>query len=455
MKGGKRKNLTEIIWKLTNKKVLDDHDKKIVKRITDGYTNKEYNLAEENSIIDWWRSEAVSYFKVGKVTSGNEGISNVKYDNLEAVPAPSSIIKILKLAKPEIPEKEINEGLSNNGGTPIVKKEENRKRTLRVGTPQLKASSDSPKVTIDELLKDMEEFQSTTLPPLVEKSQKTLIKVTEYITKLTTDIKTGKTSSTEAALRLEAANKGLQEQISILSTDKINLQKKIEEAATVSANTQQQLSEKNKDIITLNENIKKQNERIESILITSDELRQKTTASTLKQAEELKKYNEELSRNRDLLDKETKAKQELQKKLEQQTNDINNMKIESKKLDKINTYFKGIKQQTTALSNNNEGIKQFINGIVEKEKIEKNKQSNTGGYQYKSKNKTRSKRMLKLNRFGLLKSKSKTRKGKKKLKVKKNKKSVKGGMKTRSKAKRRSKKGKKTRKGKKKNNKRK
>ena len=39
--------------------------------------------------------------------------------------------------------------------------------------------------------------------------------------------------------------------------------------------------------------------------------------------------------------------------------------------------------------------------------------------------------------------------------VKKNKKSVKGGMKTRSKAKRRSKKGKKTRKGKKKNNKRK
>ena len=35
-----------------------------------------------------------------------------------------------------------------------------------------------------------------------------------------------------------------------------------------------------------------------------------------------------------------------------------------------------------------------------------------GGYQYKSKNKTRSKRMLKLNRFGLLKSKSKTRKGK-------------------------------------------
>jgi len=41
-----------------------------------------------------------------------------------------------------------------------------------------------------------------------------------------------------------------------------------------------------------------------------------------------------------------------------------------------------------------------------------------GGYQYKSKNKTRSKRIIKLNKFGLLKSRSKTNKKSKKIKKK-------------------------------------
>ena len=127
----------------------------------------------------------------------------------------------------------------------------------------------------------------------------------------------------------------------------------------------------------------------------------------------------------------------------------------TREINKINTirmHFNNIVAKTEQLSENNATIKDEVERQV---KSINNKQPQQGGYQYKSKNKTRSKRMLKLNRFGLLKSKSKTRKGKKKLKVKKNKKSVKGGMKTRSKPKRKSKKGKKTRKGKKKNNKRK
>ena len=52
--------------------------------------------------------------------------------------------------------------------------------------------------------------------------------------------------------------------------------------------------------------------------------------------------------------------------------------------------------------------------------------------------------MLKLNRFGLLKSKSKMKKGKRSLNGENKK--IEGGMKTRSKPKRKSKKGKKTRK---------
>ena len=74
-----------------------------------------------------------------------------------------------------------------------------------------------------------------------------------------------------------------------------------------------------------------------------------------------------------------------------------------------------------------------------------------GGYQYKN---PRSKRKLnKNNRFGVLKtkSKSKSKKGKKKRKLGKGKKSMRGGMKKRTKSKRKSKNSKKTRKRRKKN----
>lgn len=80
-----------------------------------------------------------------------------------------------------------------------------------------------------------------------------------------------------------------------------------------------------------------------------------------------------------------------------------------------------------------------------------------GGYQYKSKSKkSNSKRMLKLNRFGLLKSRSKSKKSKKKLRPKKHKKGrrksvKKGGMKRKSSKKNK----KKTKKSKKKHTKRK
>ena len=76
---------------------------------------------------------------------------------------------------------------------------------------------------------------------------------------------------------------------------------------------------------------------------------------------------------------------------------------------------------------------------------------NRGGYQYKN---PRSKRKLnKNNRFGVLKtkSKSKSKKGKKKRKLGKGKKSMRGGMKKRTKSKRKSKNSKKTRKRRKKN----
>ena len=59
MKGGEKKNLTQIIWKLTNKKDLDRFDKKIVDRITDGYEANppEYNLTEKESVEKWKAKE--------------------------------------------------------------------------------------------------------------------------------------------------------------------------------------------------------------------------------------------------------------------------------------------------------------------------------------------------------------------------------------------------------------
>ena len=140
------------------------------------------------------------------------------------------------------------------------------------------------------------------------------------------------------------------------------------------------------------------------------------------------------------------------------------------KLSELQAQINGLQGENTTLKGKLEGLK-TINQKVEKlketvrELIKNNAQTQTelqkespqkGGYQYKSKSKkSRSKRMLKLNRFGLLKSRSKTKKGKKQLKVKKpmkGRKSVKkGGMKGKS----MKKKNKKTKKGKKKHNKRK
>ena len=110
-------------------------------------------------------------------------------------------------------------------------------------------------------------------------------------------------------------------------------------------------------------------------------------------------------------------------------------------------------------------IKENVNALVERniknnESLETVTQDNPppiGGYQYKSKSKkSNSKRMLKLNRFGLLKSRSKSKKSKKKLRPKKHKKGrrksvKKGGMKRKSSKKNK----KKTKKSKKKHTKRK
>ena len=140
------------------------------------------------------------------------------------------------------------------------------------------------------------------------------------------------------------------------------------------------------------------------------------------------------------------------------------------KLAGLEAQINGLQGENTTLKSKLEGLK-TINQKVEKlketvnELIKNNAQTQAelqkespqeGGYQYKSKSKkSRSKRMLKLNRFGLLKSRSKTKKGKKQLKVKKpmkGRKSVKkGGMKRKS----MKKKNKQTKKGKKKHSKRK
>ena len=140
------------------------------------------------------------------------------------------------------------------------------------------------------------------------------------------------------------------------------------------------------------------------------------------------------------------------------------------KLAGLEAQINGLQSENTTLKSKLEGLKtinQKVQQLKEtvKELIKNNTDTQTelqkespqeGGYQYKSKSKkSRSKRMLKLNRFGLLKSRYKKKKGKKQLKVKKpmkGRKSVKkGGMKRKS----MKKKNKQTKKGKKKHSKRK
>lgn len=431
MNGGERiqKNLTEIIWKLKNNESPDEDDKKIIKRITDGYEFKEYNLTEEKSVDNWFKSDDVKYFQnvKEKVTKGNKGVKNVQHDNIMAEPTKvRSIIKILQLAKSDIPENEINKGLEKNTIPP--KSGSPPGRPQRPNTPQLQASSSS-NTTIDELLKDMEEFQSSTLSPLVTKSSKTLVDVTNYINQLLQDIQTGKVDSDNITKELKAQNDLLQEQIETLTNEKNELQKKIGEQTLKSGETAQQ-------ILDLQNVIEQKIQEVKEKEEINKTLAEDKSQNQIQSAEQVATLQSDLNNL-------TTDKRELTQKLDQQTKEINEMKSELSKVAKIKEYFEGIKQQTTSLVEHNDSIKKYIE--------DKNRQN--GGYQYKSKNKSRSRRRYKGNRFGLLKSKSKTKKGKKKLK-KKNK-NIKGGMKTRTKSKRKSKKGKKTRKGKKKNNKRK
>tara|TARA_B110000858_G_C17700425_1_gene425636 strand:+ start:349 stop:984 length:636 start_codon:yes stop_codon:yes gene_type:complete len=142
--------------------------------------------------------------------------------------------------------------------------------------------------------------------------------------------------------------------------------------------------------------------------------------------------------------------------LKQQNTDLQTSKssLEQKLqgLNDISAKVKTIKENVNRLieknNTNNEKLKNATQGLNE---------AGTGGYQYKSKSKkSNSKRMLKLNRFGLLKSRSKSKKSKKKLRPKKHKKGrrksvKKGGMKCKSSKKNK----KKTKKSKKKHTKRK
>lgn len=140
------------------------------------------------------------------------------------------------------------------------------------------------------------------------------------------------------------------------------------------------------------------------------------------------------------------------------------------KLAEFEAKINGLTGENTTLKNKLKGLKQINKGVEQltstvNELIKNNRETQdalkeeepqNGGYQYKSKSKkSRSKRLLKLNRFGLLKSRSKTKKGKKKMKPRKSvkvRKSVKkGGMKSKYSKKT----SKKTKKSKKKYNKRK
>jgi len=149
-----------------------------------------------------------------------------------------------------------------------------------------------------------------------------------------------------------------------------------------------------------------------------------------------------------------RSKEELSKLKEryetlQQSNDRLEDKLQG--LNDISKKVQKIKANVTALVDRNNKNKESL------ETVTQDNPPSIGGYQYKSKSKkSNSKRMLKLNRFGLLKSRSKSKKSKKKLRPKKHKKGrrksvKKGGMKRKSSKKNK----KKTKKSKKKHTKRK
>jgi len=92
---------------------------------------------------------------------------------------------------------------------------------------------------------------------------------------------------------------------------------------------------------------------------------------------------------------------ELSTELTNTNQEKSNLKAKLKKLEDIN-------RELTILENK---VRELISATTDNSE-------QGGGYQYKSKNKTRSKRIIKLNKFGLLKSRSKTNKKSKKIKKK-------------------------------------
>ena len=303
--------------------------------------------------------------------------------------------------------------------------------------PQLKSSSDSTKVTIDGLIKEIETFDKQTLTGYIKKSNDVLASIRENIKKI---LESNLTNS-EVTVQLQDQIKNITLENDRLKEEKIELEEEKKEKDATIVKLTNQINENNRLFAQTKEKSVSTKKQLDNLKKQQDN--NKNTETDLRN--QINNLNEKLKEINDTREKLVGELDNEKKKVEEMTREIN-------KINMIRTHFNSIVKKTEELSANNTTIKDEVKTQVNSIN---NKQSNTGGYQYKSKNKTRSKRMLKLNRFGLLKSKSKTRKGKKKLKVKKNKKSVKGGMKTRSKPKRKSKKGKKTRKGKKKNNKRK
>lgn len=292
-------------------------------------------------------------------------------------------------------------------------------------------------INIDGLIKEIETFDKQTLTGYIKKSNDVLASIRENIKKI---LESNLTNS-EVTEQLQDQIKNITLENDRLKEEKIELEEEKKEKDATIVKLTNQINENNRLFAQTKEKSVSTKKQLDNLKKQQDN--NKNTETDLRN--QINNLNEKLKEINDTREKLVGELDNEKKKVEEMTREIN-------KINMIRTHFNSIVKKTEELSANNTTIKDAVEKQVNSIN---NKQSSSGGYQYKSKNKTRSKRMLKLNRFGLLKSKSKTRKSKKKLKVKKNKKSVKGGMKTRSKPKRKSKKSKKTRKGKKKNNKRK
>lgn len=293
-------------------------------------------------------------------------------------------------------------------------------------------SSSSSNTTVAELLKQMEDFRDNKMEPLVNATTETVSKIQTYIADLMNKFKAGNVDTQKTIKDLTDKNKEL-------TDEKTTLQNKINEMEQQTTTTTSKIAEKENEITQLKQEFKNEKKKLEDTIKEKEEVNQLMLEDKVTQQQ---RHADKIEKIQNDITNLTTEKQNLTQQLQKQNDELKKLNEDLTNVKAIKEVIKQITEKTKTLVENNNKINETI-------------KDQQGGYQYKSKNKTRSKRMLKLNRFGLLKSKSKTRKGKKNLKVKKNKKSVKGGMKTRSKPKRKSKKGKKTRKGKKNNNKRK